>query len=170
MTRARVICAFLMILASLTVSAQFNANGGQLALKEFSMSGFGDDDSSWLLEGQGCTANGLVVAIRNFSLVFNMKSQQKQKKGGFITTDEKGNVKVTLSSSDCSFNTVTHEIKGDAPVQIGLAKNIRITGIGYDVDIGQKVILLRSAVNMTLRLPKGALKKASPSSLLHKQP
>ena len=169
MTMRRVICVMAFLLTSMAAVAQFSASGGKVSLKEFSMSGFGQDNSAWFLEGKGCSANGLLVSIQDFSLVFTIKKLIEEKRGAsFITPDEQGNVNVKLASSDCSFNTVTHEIKGDSPVQIGIASNIRITGIGYDIDINHKVILLRSAVSMNMKVPRKAMKKPKPSSLLHK--
>ena len=168
MTMKRAISVMAFVLATVSAVAQFNAGGGKVSLKEFSMSGFGQDNSAWFLEGKGCAANGLLVSIQDFSLVFTMKKPMNNAHANFITPDEHGNINVKLASSDCSFNTVTHEIKGDSPVRIDIANNIRITGIGYDIDINHKVILLRSAVNMNMRVPRKALKKPSPSSLLHK--
>jgi len=169
MTTRRIICAMVFLLAAMPAVAQFSTGGGKVSLKEFSMSGFGQDGSAWLLEGKGCTANGLLVSIQDFSLLFTIKKLIEEKHGAdFITPDAQGNINVKLASSDCSFNTVTHEIKGDSPVRIDIASNIRITGIGYDIDINHKVILLRSAVNMNMKVPRKALKKPSPASLLHK--
>jgi len=169
MTTRCVICVMAFLLVASRAVAQFSASGGKVSLKEFSMSGFGQDNSAWFLEGKGCAANGLLVSIQDFSLVFTIKKLIEEKRGSsFIAPDEQGNVNVRLASSDCSFNTVTHEIKGDSPVQIGIANNIRITGIGYDIDINHKVILLRSAVNMNMRMPRKALKKPNPALLLQK--
>ncbi len=168
MTTKHAICVTAVLWATVSAIAQFNAGGGKVSLKEFSMSGFGQDNSVWFLEGKGCAANGLLVSIQDFNLVFTMKKPINNARANFITPDEHGNINVKLASNDCSFNTVTHEIKGDSPVQIGIANNIRITGIGYDIDINHKVILLRSAVNMNMRMPRKALKKPSSTSILHK--
>lgn len=164
MTRLRLIVVLFTVLL-LNATAQFNLKGGNLALKGFTLQGFDADGNQWQLMGQRTTSNGFHVNIEDFTLDYTVKQGSKgdTKNSPFPETTNQNGVQLLLKSDRCVLNSSTKEIKSDAPVKIRFGSNVMMTGIGYDVDVDKKVILIRSAVDMTVKL-----KKSTKTYNLHK--
>lgn len=146
-----------VLLWCLPLAAQFSGMPGGVTLKDFTVSGFDERGQSWHLSGHRTETSGTMVVVEDFNLRFVLRQGESAEGGkegsrSILKADEKGQVNVVLRSDTCELNTVTHEIKSDAAVHIALGSNVRLTGIGYDVDVSHKVILLRSHVAVHLKI------------------
>ena len=136
--------------------AQFGGNQS-IKLKDFTVSGQDEQQQRWVLSGQQTRSNGPMVDIEHFILQLLLKQKSGKSTRDFLETDPEGDIHVTLKSIQCSMNTMTREIKSASPVSITIGNTISITGIGYDVDLPQKVILLRSTVSIHMKLKSNPL-------------
>ena len=134
---------------------------GNVNLHEFRSCGYDDNNRlAWQIAGRNASVRGAITTIENCELIFfHTPGKQNDNVQSLIK-------KVILKAKTCDFNYAMGEIKSDQSIDINLSDSIRMTGIGFDVDLKRHVILLRSTVNLKLKLDskttkalkKGALK------------
>lgn len=132
---------------------------GNVSLFDFKSCGYDDQNQlAWQIMGRKAAVRGAVTTIEGCKLVF-FHQQGKNENTAFIKPDESGKFKLSLETPSCDFNYAMGEIKSDQGITIDLGNGI-MTGVGFDVDLTRHVILLRSTVNLKLKLDKNTTQKA----------
>lgn len=109
--------------------------GGNLQVEGFISRGLdGHGRTEWELRGEQAQIRGQVTELTRFEVVF-----MDQRRGDF-----------TLGSPRCRYLHSAGEVKSDAPVFVH-GRGVAISGIGYDVYLDEKIVLIRSAVKMTIK-------------------
>lgn len=140
-------CAVLLSLAALLAVPQGSAEnifgvGGNLEVAGFVSRGLDSAGrTEWELRGDEAQIRGQSTELSDFQIVF------KGKEGDDFT----------LSSPRCRYLHSAAEVKSDAPVFVE-GRGVRISGIGYDVYLDAKIVMIRSTVTMKIKQRKGNLR------------
>ncbi|MBP5670942.1 MAG: LPS export ABC transporter periplasmic protein LptC [Victivallales bacterium] len=127
---------------------------GNVSLFDFKSCGYDDQNQlAWQIMGRKASVRGAITTIEGCKLVF-FHQQGKKENTAFIKPDESGKIRLLLETHSCDFNYAMGEVKSDQPITITLGNDVSMSGVGFDVDIARHVILLRSTVNLKLKLDK----------------
>ena len=128
------ILAFGLLLSPL-FGQKGNLFKGEMEVEQFHTQGMSSDGKiAWELNGESADLRGKVVELSLFT--------------GRIVQDEERAVQ--LKSTSCRFLQTLKEVKSDAPLEL-TAPGIFATGIGYDIYFEQKIVRIRSTVNIVLQ-------------------
>lgn len=150
------LAALLLALLALPLPAQFGSHTGQITLRGFTITGQDDDGQTWRLTGARTVTNGHLVTIDDFTLSYRLRHSGGDRRAGLLGAQD-GAVPVRLQSPACTLDSLSKEIKSDASLSMTIGGNVRLSGIGYDVDILRKVVLLRSTVAFSMKVRRGEL-------------
>jgi hypothetical protein len=140
-------CLLLSLLALLAAAPASAENifgvGGNLEVAGFVSRGLDSAGrTEWELRGDEAQIRGQSTELNDFQLVF------KGKEGDDFT----------LSSPRCRYLHSAAEVKSDAPVFVE-GPGMQISGIGYDVYLDAKIVMIRSTVTMKIKQRKGTLRE-----------
>ena len=131
---------------------------GNVSLSDFKSCGYDDQNRlAWQIMGRKASVRGAVTTIVGCQLVFFQESG-KNEDTAFLKPDETGKIRFSLTTPSCDFNYAMGEIKSDQAITLNLGKDVNMSGVGFDVDLARHVILLRSAVNLKLKIDKKTTK------------
>lgn len=99
----------------------------------------------WELQGQQARIKGAVTDVESFQIILH------QDQGRFYE----------LSSPKCSFYHNQDEVKSDSPLLLS-SEGITISGIGYDIFLDHKIVLIRATVHIVLQGKNSNLRNLTP--------
>ena len=145
----RVPCLALLALVALTTVPRGGAEnlfgvGGNLQVAGFVSRGLDSAGrTEWELRGEKAQIRGQSTELSDYKIVFKGKDGDD----------------FTLSSPRCRYLHSAAEVKSDAPVFVE-GRGVQISGIGYDVYLDAKVVMIRSTVTMKIKQRQGSLRKS----------
>ena len=145
----RVPCLALLALVALTtvprgVAENLFGVGGNLQVAGFVSRGLDSAGrTEWELRGEKAQIRGQNTELSDYKIVFKGKDGDD----------------FTLSSPRCRYLHSAAEVKSDAPVFVE-GRGVQISGIGYDVYLDAKVVMIRSTVTMKIKQRQGSLRKS----------
>ncbi|HOG49574.1 MAG TPA: hypothetical protein PKY10_03205 [Lentisphaeria bacterium] len=134
------------LLASFPAAGRSRAVFGNsnISVNGFQTRGLNEEGAvEWELFGQQATVKGTMTELETFK-IFLMQQADRQ---------------FELTSPYCRYNHNLAEVKSDAPVHL-TSDGIAISGLGYDVFLDRKVVLIRSTVHIVLKGRKNSLRRA----------
>lgn len=146
---ASLVLSFLMLAGVLMVISQARAEnlfgvGGNLQVAGFVSRGLDSSGrTEWELRGDEAKIRGQSTELRDFQIVFRGKSRDD----------------FTLSSPRCRYLHSAAQVKSDAPVFVE-GRGVWISGIGYDVYLDARIVMIRSTVTMKIKQRRGSLRKS----------
>lgn len=152
----KTLLALVLLLVALPATAQLDSLAGNVTLSDFTLTGEDDSGQQWRLAGERTAPVGHIIAIDGLTLDFQLRRTQNGKLKELLGSQD-GNVTVRLQSTHCALDWLSREIKSNDPLSMSIGRNIRISGIGYDVDIQRRVVLLRSTVTLSMRSQRRTL-------------
>jgi hypothetical protein len=140
----RLLCVFLFLAALPPLRGDnLFGSGGNLQVGGFvSRSLDSSGRTEWELRGDEAHIRGQSTELNDFTIVFMQKDSADY----------------TLSSPRCRYLHSAAEVKSDAPVFVE-GDGMSISGIGYDVYLDAKIVIIRSTVMMKIKQRKGALRE-----------
>lgn len=157
MKRLGVIILFILMSLHAFCAEWDLGQNGNVSLFDFKSCGYDDQNQlAWQIMGRKATVRGAITTIEGCQLVFFQESS-KNENTAFIKPDESGKIRFSLETPSCDFNYAMGEIKSDQALTLNLGNGV-MTGVGFDVDLSRHVILLRSAVNLKLKIDKKTTK------------
>lgn len=145
----RVPCLALLALVALRTVPRGGAEnlfgvGGNLQVAGFVSRGLDSAGrTEWELRGEKAQIRGQSTELSDYKIVFTGKDGDD----------------FTLSSPRCRYLHSAAEVKSDAPVFVE-GRGVQISGIGYDVYLDAKVVMIRSTVTMKIKQRQGSLRKS----------
>ena len=139
----------LLALVALTTGPRGGAEnlfgvGGNLQVAGFVSRGLDSAGrTEWELRGEKAQIRGQSTELSEYKIVFTGKDGDD----------------FTLSSPRCRYLHSAAEVKSDAPVFVE-GRGVQISGIGYDVYLDAKVVMIRSTVTMKIKQRQGSLRKS----------
>lgn len=127
----------LALLAPLPGAGQSGAlfGNGNVTVDGFQTRGLNQDGAvEWELFGSQAKVKGTITELNEFKINLMQDSTRP----------------IELTSPRCRYYHRQAEVRSDAPVQLQ-SDGITITGLGYDVFLDRKVVLVRSTVHITLK-------------------
>lgn len=130
---------WLLLIFSLAAMADsFLGPGQEATVKNFhTQSLLKDGKYSWMLDGRDAVANGNLLELKNFALVFLPDNGQEY----------------DVTSSECRFLYSLREVKSDAAIQIK-STGISASGIGYDIHLDKRMVRIRTTVKIVIQRSK----------------
>ena len=136
--RVAVAMVFLFgLLASFPAAGRSRAlfGSGNITVSGFQTRGLNQEGAvEWELFGRQATVKGTITELETFK-IFLMRAADRP---------------FELTSPHCRYNHNLAEVKSDAPVYL-TSDGIAISGLGYDVFLDRKVVLIRSTVRIVLK-------------------
>lgn len=133
------------LLASFPAAGRSRAVFGNsnISVNGFQTRGLNEEGAvEWELFGQQATVKGAMTELETFK-IFLMQKADRQ---------------FELTSPRCRYNHNLAEVRSDAPVYL-TSDGIAISGLGYDVFLDRKVVLIRSTVHIVLKGHKHNLRR-----------
>jgi len=109
---------------------------GTIRMKDFKTRGARDDGSTeWTLQGANAIRNGGNMVLEKVALELHPED------GGSV---------VTLTSPACSVDLGTKAVNSDQAILVQ-SPSFRLSGSGYDIDLNEQTLHIRSQVKMLVR-------------------
>ena len=134
------------LLASFPAAGRSRAVFGNsnISVSGFQTRGLNEEGAvEWELFGQQATVKGTMTELETFKILLMQQADRQ----------------FELTSPHCRYNHNLAEVKSDAPVYL-TSDGIAISGLGYDVFLDRKVVLIRSTVHIVLKGRKNSLRRA----------
>ena len=134
---AAVMMVFFGLLSSPPAAGRSGAlfGSGNVTVSGFQTRGLNQEGAvEWELFGQQATVKGTITELETFKIFLMQKAERP----------------FELTSPHCRYYHNQAEVKSDSPVYLN-SDGIAISGLGYDVFLDRKVVLVRSTVHITLK-------------------
>ena len=144
-----VLCAFLAWMSSLFAEGLGNRTSAQ----RFSTHGLDKDGTlRWVLEGESVNFKGNVMELKDDEA---RVIEVKNCRAVFHGTNGK---EFTLMTPSCNVLMALRELKSDSVLQF-TTNGFEGSGIGYDVNLEERIVRLRSTVHISIKHKAGLLRE-----------
>lgn len=146
-----IICVFALLAWAPCPFAQ--SVGNRTSAQRFSTHGLDNDGRlKWVLEGDSVNFKGNVMALKDDEArVIEVKNCRA------VLHGSNGRL-FTLMTPSCSVLMALRELKSDSVLQF-TTNGFEGSGIGYDVNLEQRIVRLRSTVHLSIKHKTGLLRK-----------